>query len=107
MFTTRENSMTAIAARVPAARVPAGFLASNALAAKAHRPAAEEATCGIRRTFSRGEELFAEGDTADFFYKIVSGTVRSGRLLSDGRRQIDAFHLAGDIFGLESGEVHR
>jgi CRP/FNR family transcriptional regulator, nitrogen fixation regulation protein len=33
--------------------------------------------------------------------------VRSYKLLSDGRRQIGAFHLAGDIFGLENGETHR
>jgi CRP/FNR family nitrogen fixation transcriptional regulator len=28
-------------------------------------------------------------------------------LLSDGRRQIGSFHLAGDIFGLGNGGVHR
>jgi CRP/FNR family nitrogen fixation transcriptional regulator len=28
------------------------------------------------------------------------------RFLSDGRRQIDAFHLPGDVFGLELGRVH-
>jgi CRP/FNR family nitrogen fixation transcriptional regulator len=27
--------------------------------------------------------------------------------MSDGRRQIGAFHLVGDIFGLENGGVHR
>ena len=32
---------------------------------------------------------------------------RSYKLLSDGRRQIGAFHLAGDIFGLENGSEHR
>lgn len=64
-------------------------------------------TCGIRRTFDKGEELFAEGDVADYFYKVVSGTVRTCKLLSDGRRQIDAFHLRGDVFGLESRDEHR
>jgi CRP/FNR family nitrogen fixation transcriptional regulator len=62
---------------------------------------------GRRQSLARGEELFAEGDAADFFYKVVSGTVRTVKLLSDGRRQIDAFHLAGDIFGLEGGDEHR
>jgi CRP/FNR family nitrogen fixation transcriptional regulator len=33
--------------------------------------------------------------------------VRSYKLLSDGRRQIGAFHLRGDVFGLESGPTHR
>jgi len=37
----------------------------------------------------------------------VSGAIRTSKLLSDGRRQIDAFHLAGDIFGIETGDEHR
>lgn len=28
-------------------------------------------------------------------------------MLADGRRQIGAFYLPGDVFGLESGSVHR
>src|SRR3990167_7908560 len=59
---------------------------------------------GVTRKLTRGEELFAEGDASEFFYKVVSGTVRTYKLLSDGRRQIDEFHLAGDIFGLEAVE---
>jgi CRP/FNR family nitrogen fixation transcriptional regulator len=62
---------------------------------------------GTRRAVAKGEEIFADGDTADYIYKVVSGTVRSCKLLNDGRRQIDSFHLAGDIFGLESGAEHR
>ncbi|MET4279078.1 CRP/FNR family nitrogen fixation transcriptional regulator [Bradyrhizobium sp. F1.2.2] len=33
--------------------------------------------------------------------------MRSYKLLSDGRRQIGAFHLPGDVFGLERGQTHR
>lgn len=62
---------------------------------------------GTRIVLARGDELFAEGDDADLFYKVVSGTIRTYKLLSDGRRQIDAFHLAGDIFGMEPGVAHR
>ena len=40
-------------------------------------------------------------------YQVVEGAVRSYKLLSDGRRQIGAFHLVGDIFGLENGSAHR
>lgn len=69
--------------------------------------ATEEVRPGVVRSFARDEELFAEGDACNFFYKVVSGTVRTGKLLVDGRRQIDAFHLAGDVFGLESGGHHR
>lgn len=62
---------------------------------------------GVVRSFAKDEEIFGEGDCARSFYQVVSGAVRTYRLLSDGRRQIDAFHLPGDIFGLESGEDHR
>jgi CRP/FNR family nitrogen fixation transcriptional regulator len=64
-------------------------------------------SCSATRVLARGEELFAEGDDAECFYKVVSGTIRSYKLLSDGRRQIDAFHLPGDMFGLEAGREHR
>lgn len=68
---------------------------------------ATKAPTGIQMVLAKGEELFAEGDEADFFYQVVSGAIRSYKLLSDGRRQIDAFHLRGDIFGLEAGSEHR
>jgi CRP/FNR family nitrogen fixation transcriptional regulator len=57
--------------------------------------------------YSRGAEIFGEAEPAEFVYQVIDGAVRSYKLLSDGRRQINAFHLAGDIFGLENGETHR
>jgi CRP/FNR family nitrogen fixation transcriptional regulator len=36
----------------------------------------------------------------------VGGSVRTCKLLRDGRRQIGAFYLAGDMFGLEPSEQH-
>jgi CRP/FNR family nitrogen fixation transcriptional regulator len=62
---------------------------------------------GSTRTVAKDEEIFAEGERPAFIYKVVSGAVRTFKLLSDGRRQIDAFHLPGDIFGIETGEEHR
>lgn len=50
-------------------------------------------------------EIFSEGDAADVFFKVVSGTVRTCKFLSDGRRQIEAFHTAGDIFGFTFEEA--
>ena len=78
------------------------------------RPSAEPvrrrpqgAALGSTKLFAKGEEIFGEGDRAAFFYKVVSGAVRTSKLLTDGRRQIDAFHLSGDIFGIEVGGEHR
>lgn len=68
------------------------------------RPEPRTAT---RRTFEADEEIYTEGDRAAYFYRVVSGAVRSYRLLSDGRRQIDGFHFPGDIFGIEASDEHR
>jgi len=48
-----------------------------------------------------------EGAEAEYVYQIISGAVRTYKLLLDGRRQINLFHLAGDMFGLENGATHR
>ena len=58
-------------------------------------------------SYNKGAEIFGEKEPADYVYQVVIGAVRSYKLLSDGRRQIGAFHLAGDIFGLEIGTDHR
>ncbi|MBR1120973.1 helix-turn-helix domain-containing protein [Bradyrhizobium lablabi] len=58
-------------------------------------------------SYRKGAEIFGEKEPADYVYQIATGAVRSYKLLSDGRRQIGAFHLAGDIFGLEIGTDHR
>lgn len=57
--------------------------------------------------YSKEEEIYGEGEPAEFVYQLIRGAVRSYKLLSDGRRQIGAFHLPGDVFGLESGSKHR
>jgi CRP/FNR family nitrogen fixation transcriptional regulator len=57
--------------------------------------------------YDRGAEIFGEAEPAEYVYQVIGGAVRSYKLLSDGRRQIGAFHLVGDIFGLENGPVHR
>src|SRR5215475_2894863 len=57
--------------------------------------------------YHRGAEIFGESEPAEYIYQVVDGAVRSYKLLSDGRRQIGAFHLIGDIFGLQTGSLHR
>lgn len=61
---------------------------------------------GARMRFGRNEEIFGEGEAADHLCRVVSGAVRTSRFSSDGRRQILAFHLPGDVFGIEPGGVH-
>ena len=61
---------------------------------------------GIPMSFARNTEIYAEGEPARHVYKVVSGVIRISKLLPDGRRQISAFHTAGDMFGFEADDVH-
>jgi CRP/FNR family nitrogen fixation transcriptional regulator len=61
---------------------------------------------GVRMEFARNEEVFGEGEPADYVYRVVSGAVRTMRFTSDGRRQILAFHVPGDIFGFDIAPTH-
>ncbi|MBI5320567.1 helix-turn-helix domain-containing protein [Bradyrhizobium sp.] len=58
-------------------------------------------------TYRKEEEIYGEDEPAEYVYQVIRGAVRTYKLLSDGRRQIGAFHLPGDVFGLESGATHR
>jgi CRP/FNR family transcriptional regulator, nitrogen fixation regulation protein len=58
-------------------------------------------------TYKKGTEIYGEKAPAEYVYQVKTGAVRSYKLLTDGRRQIGAFHLVGDIFGLENGSTHR
>jgi CRP/FNR family nitrogen fixation transcriptional regulator len=56
---------------------------------------------GTRLHFARNDEIYAEGDSAECWYKVVSGTVRICKLLADGRRHIGEFCFSGDCFGID------
>jgi CRP/FNR family nitrogen fixation transcriptional regulator len=49
-------------------------------------------------------EIYAQGDAPGTLYRIEFGAVRIYRLLADGRRQVVAFHIAGETFGFEGGK---
>ncbi len=57
---------------------------------------------GVRLNFARNQEIYAEGDGADCWYKVISGAVRICKLLADGRRYIAGFCFGCDCFGLDS-----
>jgi CRP/FNR family nitrogen fixation transcriptional regulator len=58
-------------------------------------------------SYGKDEEIYGEDEPAEYVYQVIQGSVRTYKLLSDGRRQIGAFLLPGDVFGLESGTHHR
>jgi len=62
---------------------------------------------GVRVTFARNEEIYAQDDEVEMLYRVVRGVVRTSRLTVDGRRQVGDFYYVGDLFGLEPGPDHR
>src|SRR4029078_11166483 len=61
---------------------------------------------GATVPFRRNAEIYGDKEDAEYLYKVVSGSVRTYKVLTDGRRQIGAFYLTGDVFGLEGGDKH-
>jgi CRP/FNR family transcriptional regulator, nitrogen fixation regulation protein len=61
---------------------------------------------GATISYPRNAEIYGENEAADYLYKVVSGTVRTYKVLNDGRRQIGGFYLPGEVFGLEYADEH-
>lgn len=49
-----------------------------------------------------GSRLVRRGDRQDSLYAIKSGCLKSFRLAADGSEQVVAFHLPGELIGLEA-----
>jgi CRP/FNR family nitrogen fixation transcriptional regulator len=62
---------------------------------------------GVREAFAKDEEIYGQAEPVERVYRVISGAVRTTRLLSDGRRQVGEFYFPGDVFGLETGPDHR
>ncbi len=60
---------------------------------------------GTRCSFTDRQEIYAEHDIADSWYRVVSGAVRTCKLLIDGRRHIAQFRFPGDHFGLPAPDI--
>lgn len=91
----------------PEAANPFNVVASLAGQAARSRAFFDSATLtGVPMRFEAKSEIYGEGEPADYIYRVQSGTVRTSKVLNDGRRQINAFYLPGDMFGLEIGDEH-
>ncbi len=58
---------------------------------------------GTPFSYAREEEVYGEGEDAEFVYRVVEGAVRSHKILSDGRRQITGFPLGGQPVRVRAG----
>jgi CRP/FNR family nitrogen fixation transcriptional regulator len=54
----------------------------------------------------RDEEIVAQEDPATYCYLVVSGCVRTVRLMEDGRRHVGEFLFSGDLFGWDALDRH-
>lgn len=62
---------------------------------------------GTPFSYARDEEIYGEGEEAEFVYQLIDGAVRTHKILSDGRRQITGFHLPDELLGFERDDKHR
>jgi CRP/FNR family nitrogen fixation transcriptional regulator len=97
--------LTQAAIRVPSFRQPAVHPSKKQPPRGDCKPGTIE-LMGAVMSFPRNAEIYGESEPAEYLYKVVSGTVRTYKVLVDGRRQIGAFHLPGDMFGLETADEH-
>jgi CRP/FNR family transcriptional regulator, nitrogen fixation regulation protein len=89
----------AVATQTPRYQFPRSGVDTNTIAGSME-------LMGTRISYPRNVEIFGEGESAEYLYKVVSGSVRSCKILDDGRRQITGFYIVGEVFGLEHDEEH-
>ena len=61
---------------------------------------------GVLISYPRGAEIFGQTQPATHLYQVVTGSVRTFKILADGRRQVCGFYFPGDYFGLEPSDQH-
>src|ERR1700716_188499 len=69
--------------------------------AQANQPKRLEklASIAVIRKYHRGQEICGQGQPAEYWYRVTSGTARRCVVQPDGRRQIVELLLPGDFFG--------
>ena len=59
---------------------------------------AEVAAISVKRTFSKGETLFGEGETATGFYLLASGSIKLCKISPDGKEKVLHFVHPSETF---------
>jgi CRP/FNR family transcriptional regulator, nitrogen fixation regulation protein len=62
---------------------------------------------GLIVPFEVGQEVVGEGDPTESYYLVMRGMFRAVKFTRDGRRQVFAFYMPGDICGLEPDAAHK
>lgn len=58
------------------------------------------------RRIAKGASVYREGDEATHICEVRTGILRLTRVLANGRRQVIAFALPGDVIGFPNGKSH-
>ena len=69
----------------------------------AHLPNFEAAVA----RYETGQEVVGESDPTENFFLVVRGLFRAVKFTRDGRRQVFAFYMPGDMCGLEPDATHQ
>jgi CRP-like cAMP-binding protein len=69
-------------------------------------PGAWEELAKISRC-ERGDIVYHQDDSADYWYQLIVGAARNSSVLADGRRHIVSFLFPGELFGFSSCASHR
>jgi CRP/FNR family transcriptional regulator len=67
---------------------------------------ARQQLCHAKKINRKGEHVFREGEEADCFYVVRSGSIKSYLVTEDGEEQVLGFYLPGDVFGLDTTQSH-
>ena len=54
-----------------------------------------------RRKIKAGQKLYLEGQPFQYLYEVRSGNLKSSLKTSDGSERVSAFHMAGELIGLD------
>lgn len=59
------------------------------------------------RRFHREQDIYAQEERSDTWYRLVSGSARKYLMSADGRRQLVDIYLPGDFFGFTTHLHHK
>ncbi|HMN46372.1 MAG TPA: cyclic nucleotide-binding domain-containing protein [Povalibacter sp.] len=68
----------------------------------AHRDGRERPARGTFRVLDAGARLFRSGGAAGSVFAVRQGTIKTVHLTEDGHERVIAFHVPGEIIGLEA-----
>ena len=67
-------------------------------------PEAQQQLSNAKKINRKSEHVYREGEEADCFYVLRSGSVKSYLVTEDGEEQVLGFYLPGDVFGMDTTE---